>query len=149
MFPSLLNYWHCSKPPEAWDTNDSLASSGNFLWSLVSFLNPSCRNQEITSLSQFITIKNKCVISGPRYTSNMPETMSWNQSQSSVSRRQYKNQKSLFKKNNPWFEANLVIFGAWFMTLNAWSGQWADIAKAQANTCCFPVDWNKQTISFD
>lgn len=34
--------------------------------------------------------------------------------------------KKFIKKkpqNNPWFEANLVIFGAWLMSLNAWSGQ--------------------------
>lgn len=122
MLPSLLNYWYCSKPPEAWDTNDSFVSSGNFLWSLASFSNPSCRNQELTWLSLFITIKNKHVISGPWHAWKMPENMSWNQSQSSVPRRQYKNQKSLFKKKQKtkpnqtmiWSHScNFFVLGSW------------------------------------
>lgn len=50
-------------------------------------LKSSYKSQEITSLFQFIIIKNKCVSSSPWHACKMPENVLWNQSQSSASRR--------------------------------------------------------------
>lgn len=56
--PSLLNSWYCSKPSQAWVTNDSLVWQRSTKLGVL--LKSSYRSQEITSLFQLISIKKLC-----------------------------------------------------------------------------------------